>query len=86
MKRQASKEKTEVRGQRNSWSRTQTIAPKQDLSEVFIPVQITELITNEFKGRIDILDEGHCIYGKALIGNGSMRFPNGNKYEGEFFR
>lgn len=85
-----------------------TIPPKLDLSEVFIPIRITEEITTDFKGPIELLDRKNCvshskkkktanpiknsllksqkIYGKALVGKGTMSFPNGNKYQGEFHR
>jgi hypothetical protein len=48
-------------GSNKSFSRKGTIAPKLDLSEVFIPIRITEEITTDFKGPIELLDRKNCV-------------------------
>ena len=63
-------------GSNKSFSRKGTILPKQDLSEVFIPIRITEEITTDFKGPIELLDRKNCVSPLTLFSPKKKTAPN----------
>ncbi|KAL4464624.1 hypothetical protein ABPG74_011185 [Tetrahymena malaccensis] len=50
---------------------------------LILPIELTKIIYSEYDAELTILDKPGQVYGKALHGQGKIKFKNGNTYEGE---
>ena len=58
---------------------------EENPENLIIPLELSKTIYESWNAELVILDKPDQVYGKALHGNGSVTFKNGNIYEGELY-